>query len=125
MKEGTPIPGGETVNSPVVVVETTCAAFKLNASHGKAHMLRAGKALRFTPDEVATYRLLGIDFDGARTQDDIDQALAAWAGTLADERPDLLDRIVSEMAKAKGVKTPARLEQVLVAVPSSGSLRRS
>lgn len=82
MKEGTPIPGGETVDSPVVV-DMTWAACKLNASHGKAHMLRAGKALRFTPDEVATYRSLGIDFDGARTQDDIDQALTAWVGTLA------------------------------------------
>ena len=88
-------------------------------------MLRAGTALRFTPDEVATCRSLGIDFDGARTQDDIDQALAAWASTLADERPALLDSIVSEMAKVKGVKPPPRLEQVLVAVPSSGSLRRS
>jgi len=93
-------------------------------------MLRAGKALRFTPDEVATYRSLGIDFDGARTQDDIDQALTAWAGTLADERPDLLGSIVSEMAKAKSVKPPLRLERVLVAaantaVPSTGSLRRS
>ena len=88
-------------------------------------MLRAGKALRFTPDEVATYRSLGIDFDGARTQDDIDQALATWAGTLADERPDLLGRIVSEMAKAEGVKPPLQPEQVLVAVPSTGSLRRS
>ena len=88
-------------------------------------MLRTGEALRFTPDEVATYRLLGIDFDGARTQDDIDQALAKWAGTLADERPDLLDSIVSEMAKVKGVKPPPRLERVLVAVPSSGSLQRS
>lgn len=88
-------------------------------------MLRAGKALRFTPDEVATCRSLGIDFDGARTQDDIDQALATWAGTLADERPDLLDSIVSETAMAKGVRTPPRLEQVLVAVPSTGSPRRS
>ena len=88
-------------------------------------MLRAGKALRFTPAEVATYRSLGIDFDGARTQDDINHAPAAWAGTLADERPDLLDSIVSEMAKAKGVKPPPRLERVLVAVPLTGSLRRS
>ena len=88
-------------------------------------MLRAGKALRFTPDEVETCRSLGLDFDGARTQDDIDQALTAWADTLADERPDLLDSIVSEMAKVKGVKLPPRLERVLVAVPSTGSLRRS
>ncbi len=88
-------------------------------------MLRARKALRFTPDEVETYRSLGIDFDGARTQDDIDQALAKWAGTLVDERPALLDSIVSEMAKVKGVKPPLRLERMLVAVPSCGSPRRS
>ena len=88
-------------------------------------MLRAGKVLRFTPVEVATYRSLGIDFDGARRQDDIDQALATWAGTLADQRPYLLDSIVSEMAKVKGVKPPPRLERVLVAGPSSGSLQRS
>ena len=69
-------------------------------------MLRAGKALRFTPDEVATCRSLGIDFDGARTQDDIDHALTTWADTLADERPDLLDSIVSEMAKVKGSSHP-------------------
>ena len=88
-------------------------------------MLRAGKARRFTPDEVEEFRSLGLDFEGVRTQDDIEQALAAWAGTLADERPDLLDKIVSEMAKAKGVKPPARLTTVVSGVPSAGSLRQS
>ena len=39
-------------------------------------MLRAGDALRFTPDEIEDFRKLGLDFDGARTQDDIDQTLA-------------------------------------------------
>jgi len=52
-------------------------------------MLRAGKALRFTPEEIEEFRSLGLDFDGARTQDDIEQTLALWAETLADERPDL------------------------------------
>ena len=88
-------------------------------------MLRADKSLRFTPDEVDEYRSLGLDFEGVRTQDDIEQALTAWAGTLADERPDLLDKIVSEMAKVKGVKPPARLTTVVSGAPSAGSPRQS
>lgn len=88
-------------------------------------MLRAGKSQRFTPDEVEEYRSLGLDFEGVRTQDDIEQALATWAGALAVERPDLLDRIVSEMAKVKGVKPPARLTAVVSGAPSAGSPRQS
>ena len=88
-------------------------------------MLRAGKSLRFTPNEVDEFRSLGLDFEGVRTQDDIEQALAAWAGTLADERPDLLDKIVSEMAKVKGAKPPARLTTVVSGAPSAGSPRQS
>ena len=90
-------------------------------------MLRAGKSLRFTPDEVDEFRSLGLDFEGARTQDDIELALATWAGALADERPDLLDRIVTEMAKAKakGVKPPARLTTVVSGTPSADSPQRS
>lgn len=88
-------------------------------------MLRAGKSLRFTPNEVDEFRSLGLDFEGVRTQDDVEQALAAWAGTLADERPDLLDKIVSEMAKVKGAKPPARLTTVVSGAPSAGSPRQS
>ena len=75
-------------------------------------MLRAGDALRFTPDEIEAYRKLGLDFDGARTRDDIEQALTRWADTLNDEHPDLLEKIATEMAKAKGVTLPARLTRV-------------
>ena len=75
-------------------------------------MLRAGNALRFTPDEIEDFRKLGLDFDGARTQDDIDQALARWANTLNDERPDLLDKIAAAMAKAKGIPLPVRLTRI-------------
>lgn len=75
-------------------------------------MLRAGDSLRFTPDEIEAYRKLGLDFDGARTQDDIEQALAQWADTLNDERPDLLEKIAAAMAKAKGIPLPARLVRV-------------
>ena len=75
-------------------------------------MLRAGNALRFTPDEIEDFRKLGLDFDGARTQDDIDQALARWADTLNDERPDLLEKIAAELANARGIPLPARLTRI-------------
>ena len=75
-------------------------------------MLRAGNALRFTPDEIEAFRKLGLDFEGARTQDDIDQALARWTDTLNDERPDLLEKIAAAMAKARGIALPARLTRV-------------
>ncbi len=75
-------------------------------------MLRAGNALRFTPDEIEEFRKLGLDFDGARTQDDIDQTLARWADTLNDERPDLLEKIAAAMAKARGITLPARLTRI-------------
>ena len=75
-------------------------------------MLRAGDALRFTPDEIEDFRKLGLDFDGARTQDDIDQALARWADMLNDERPDLLEKIAAAMAKARGIPLPVRLTRV-------------
>ncbi len=75
-------------------------------------MLRAGDALRFTPDEIEDFRKLGLDFDGARTQDDLDQALARWADTLNDERPDLLEKIAAELAKARGIPLPARLTRI-------------
>ena len=84
-------------------------------------MIRAGNAVRFTPNEVEDYRSLGIDFAGTRTQDDIEQALGRWAQTLADERPDLLDKIALEMAKAKGVRPPPSLDRVVSDVPSAGS----
>lgn len=75
-------------------------------------MLRAGDALRFTPDEIEAFRKLGLDFDGARTQDDLDQALTRWADTLNDERPDLLEKIAAAMAKARGIPLPARLTRI-------------
>lgn len=103
---------GEAVDSPGVA--RTCGAAKLNAhrSRGAHTMLRAGDALRFTPDEIEAYRKLGLDFDGARTQDDIDQALTRWADTLNDERPDLLEKIAAELANARGITLPARLTRI-------------
>lgn len=78
-------------------------------------MIRSDKRVRFTPNEVDAFRKIGIDFAGAKTQDDVESELAAWANTLADERPSLLDKIARELARAKGVKLPAKLS----AVPST------
>ena len=75
-------------------------------------MLRASDALRFTPGEIEDFRKLGLDFDGAQTQDDIDRALARWADTLHDDRPDLLEKIAAAMAKARGIPLPARLTRI-------------
>ena len=75
-------------------------------------MLRAGNARRFTPDEIEDYRKLGLDFDWAQTQGDVEQALTRWVDTLNDERPDLLEKIATEMSKARGVPLPARLTRV-------------
>ena len=75
-------------------------------------MPRAGHNLRFTPDEIEGFRKLGLDFDGARTQDEGEQVLTRWADTLDNERPDLMDKIAAELARTKGVHLPARLERV-------------
>ena len=83
-------------------------------------MLRAGNALRFTPDEIEEYRSLGLDFAGARTKDDIEQALGRWTRTLVDERPDLLDKIAVEMAKVRGVRLPPEQGVVARVATSSG-----
>ena len=70
-------------------------------------MIRAGHNLRFTPDEIEGFRKLGLDFDGARTQDDVEQVLARGADTLNDKRPDLLDKVAAELTKTKRVRLPA------------------
>lgn len=75
-------------------------------------MLHTDDSLRFTPAEVEEFRKLGIDFDGVRTQADVEAALATWTDVLGEERPDLLEKIALEMARAKGVLPPPRLSVV-------------
>jgi hypothetical protein len=77
-------------------------------------MIRSGTSARFTPTEVEEFRQIGLDLSKVRHQDDIEQEVSRWANTLADERFDLLEKIASAMAKAKGVKLPHKL----TAVPS-------
>ncbi len=77
-------------------------------------MIRSGTSARFTPTEVEEFRQIGLDLSKVRHQNDIEQAVSRWAHTLANERFDLLEKIASAMAKAKGVKLPPKL----TAVPS-------
>lgn len=77
-------------------------------------MIRSSTLARFTPTEVEEFRQIGLDLSKVRHQDDIEQEVSRWANTLADERFDLLEKIASAMAKAKGVKLPPKL----TAVPS-------
>jgi hypothetical protein len=75
-------------------------------------MIRSSSLARFTPTEVEELRQIGLDLCKVRCQDDIEQEVSRWANTLADERFDLLEKIASEMAKAKGVQLPRKLRAV-------------
>ena len=75
-------------------------------------MIRSGNAARFTPTEVEEFRQIGLDLGDVRHRDDIEQEVSRWAHTLADERFELLEKIASAMAKAKGVELPPRLNVV-------------
>ena len=75
-------------------------------------MIRSGNSVRFTPNEVEELRQVGLDLGDVKCQNAIEQEVSRWAHTLADERFELLEKIASAMAKAKGVKLPPRLNVV-------------
>ena len=73
------------------------------------NMIRSGNSTRFTPTEVEEFRQIGLDLGAVKCPSDIEQEVSRWAHILADERFDLLEKIASAMAKAKGVKLPPKL----------------
>ena len=75
-------------------------------------MIESGTLARFTPTEVEEFRQIGLDLSKVRHQGDTEQDVSRWANTLVDERFDLLEKIASAMAKAKGVKLPPKLTAV-------------
>jgi hypothetical protein len=83
-------------------------------------MIRSDNSTRFTPTEVEEFRQIGLDLSDVRYQNDIEQDVARWAHTLADKRFDLLEKIAAEMAKAREVKLPPKLN----VVPSADSPER-
>ena len=88
-------------------------------------MLRSGDKLRFTSAEVDTFREMGIDLQDVKSRSDLGDALLPWIDGLAAVRPDLLERMVEELAKAKGVKPAARLSAVTATLYSPRRLWRS
>ena len=75
-------------------------------------MLRSGNSIRFTTKEVEETQAVGIDLDGVKSPDAFANALVPWIEALGEVRPDLLDKIAQELAKAKGAKLPPRFSVV-------------
>lgn len=65
-------------------------------------MLRSGATVRFTSLEIEQYRKVGLDVHDVKHQNDIEQVVTRWVYTLADERPDLLDKLAEAMARPPG-----------------------
>lgn len=69
-------------------------------------MLRCDKSLRLTVQERAFLQELGIDPSGIRSPSDFAAALAPWLDALGEVRPDLLDRLASEVIRARSKTRP-------------------
>lgn len=78
-------------------------------------MLWSSDSVRFTRKEAEDAQELGLDVGGVKSPDDFANALVPWIEALGEVRPDLLDKLAHDLAKAKGVKRPPRLS----VVPSS------
>jgi len=62
-------------------------------------MLRLNNRVRFTSAETDKMLTIGIDLVGVRTQSDVNAEFARWAGALARNRPDLLEKIARDLAR--------------------------
>lgn len=78
--------------------------------------------MRFTPQDIEAYRKAGVDVSNVKTRTDLEHAIERWALAVADERPDLLEKIATEMASRKGEKLPPKLT---VITPSDDSPQQS
>ena len=84
-------------------------------------MLRSGNSIRFTAKEVSETQALGIDLHGVKSPEDFANALVPWFEALGEMRPDLLEKIAQDLAKARGAKLPPGLS----VVPSSDCSEQS
>jgi hypothetical protein len=79
-------------------------------------MLRSAKSLRLSDAEIEMCRRIGLDVGAVRTPADFAAAFDRWIDAMGEVRPDVMERLVRELARAKGVTLPPRLS----VVPSSG-----
>lgn len=75
-------------------------------------MLQSGHSIRFSTTEIDELQALGIDIGGAKSPADFAAALEPWLHALAEVRPELFDKIVGEIAAAKGIRLPPDLRVV-------------
>lgn len=75
-------------------------------------MIRYRKSIRFTSNELAEFRRIGLNFGHASDQTKLEQELNRWADLITRERPDLLEKIAVAMAAAQGVRLPPKLGAV-------------
>lgn len=75
-------------------------------------MFRSGNSIRFTPKEIEESQKMGLDLHGVKSSDEFANALVPWIEALDEVRPDLLDKFAQEVAKAKDVKLPPRLNVI-------------
>ena len=74
-------------------------------------MLRSGKQIRFTTDEIAQAAAVGIDLSKVTTKAELSNAIIDLITALEhdQERPDLLEKIAVALARRIGVKLPPKL----------------
>ena len=75
-------------------------------------MLRSAKSLRLSRAEIEMCRRVGLDVEAVRTQADFAAVIDRWIDAVGEVRPDVVERFIRELAKAKGVALPARLSVV-------------
>lgn len=75
-------------------------------------MLKLGKEVRFTQAEIEEVRKLGIDLTDVKSEAQYSAAVVRLVETLANDRPELLERIAKELSRVTGRKLPAKLKVV-------------
>jgi hypothetical protein len=75
-------------------------------------MIKCGDSIRFTQAEIDKAAELGIDFREVKTKAGHARSVIELITTLAEERPDLLEKIARKAAAKKGVNLPPKLTAV-------------
>ena len=77
-------------------------------------MLKAGKSMRFTPNEIIEYQKIGVDVSNVRGQDDFELAIRNWTEELSITSPSLLEKIARAMEETTGRKLSPDLAAILL-----------
>ena len=67
-------------------------------------LLKSGSSIRFTATEVDELAELGIYVAGAKSAEDFAARLEPWLHTLAQKRPELIEKIARAVTAAKRIQ---------------------